>query len=1117
MKTLFRVNEAVLKKIQSGPLTFTFLPSGDLHSAYYQHIQINQLIGNDIDGSLNNLYLRLYKEEDIQVYPLIGKDAAATFYCGQTSAKWVGRIDDLSYQVSLYLNHDAWFWQVELFGHHPKADVIYGQDLGLATSGSLQANESYVSQYIDHQVLEDEVGFKVCSRQNQEQTGRCPYMQQGILSGSQAVGYSTDGFQFFGLDYKFDRKPKALQQPKLDNQNLQYEMAYTALQTEGFKLETAKQIIFYGFVQDHLAHAVKKIEFGETIRKRYEGVSRSEAVAVSPRVQQASFRLDHLNGLPLTPQELATFYPEAKRQHIEESDDTLLSFFMEDHTHIVLPAKERQMERPHAHILLSGNTLSFKEPGLASTSFIYGLFNAQTVMGNTTMNKWLSNQRNHLNAMTISGQRLFIKIADTYHRLAMPSVFEMGFNYCRWLYKLDDDVLIVTNLAANQHSQIQLSVTSQQDKTYDFLLTNQAIMHDTEYQREVTVTESEGNYWFTASKQSACQQGNPDLTYGMTFDCREVRLVDLPFMEGASFAGSSLVAFAIPQVANWRVQLTGCLKGELSFADPLVFAGEKAQYQQFIEETLSGLSLTSTTAVEESKRLNTIVRWYTQNMLIHYLSPHGLEQYGGAAWGTRDVCQGPLEFFLATQHDDVVRELLCHLFSHQHLETGNWPQWFMFDDYRSIFAEESHGDVIVWPIMALGQYLEATGDVTILDECVPYINQQTGTFTQDVYSLRSHVLRELDYIKQHFLFGTHLSAYGDGDWDDTLQPANQQLKKQMVSSWTVALTYQALTKLSKNLQDNEEGLAQDLARLAAAIAQDYRRYLLSQNVLPGFLYLHDDMRTEVMIHPTDQKTGIAYRLLPMTRSMIAELLTEEEVATHMDIIDNYLTFPDGIRLMNKPAHYSGGNSVHFKRAEQAANVGREIGLLYVHAQIRYVEAMCKIGQPNEAWRALHQTIPIKLQTRVPQALPRQSNTYFSSSDAAFATRYDAQEQFHQLKAGEVPVKGGWRLYSSGPGIFINQLITNVLGIRRTAAGVAFDPVLPEHVSDLSVQFALYQQPVKIQYSNQATAALMIDEQPVEACQTTNRYRKTGHRITKQQFLQQTQRQAKITIRRDGIK
>ena len=39
----------------------------------------------------------------------------------------------------------------------------------------------------------------------------------------------------------------------------------------------------------------------------------------------------------------------------------------------------------------------------------------------------------------------------------------------------------------------------------------------------------------------------------------------------------------------------------------------------------------------EVARIDTVLPWFTQNALVHYLSPRGLEQFSGGAWGTRDV------------------------------------------------------------------------------------------------------------------------------------------------------------------------------------------------------------------------------------------------------------------------------------------------------------------------------------------------------------------------------------------------------------------------------------------------------------------------------------------------
>jgi cellobiose phosphorylase len=120
-------------------------------------------------------------------------------------------------------------------------------------------------------------------------------------------------------------------------------------------------------------------------------------------------------------------------------------------------------------------------------------------------------------------------------------------------------------------------------------------------------------------------------------------------------------------------------------------------------------------------RLSDALRWYSHNALIHYASPHGLEQYSGAAWGTRDACQGPIEYFIAQQHDDLARSILLKTFSSQYMDTGDWPQWFMHDEYFDVAQHHSHGDIVVWPLKALALYLASTGDLGVLDVEAPYL------------------------------------------------------------------------------------------------------------------------------------------------------------------------------------------------------------------------------------------------------------------------------------------------------------------------------------------------------------------------------------------------------------
>ena len=82
------------------------------------------------------------------------------------------------------------------------------------------------------------------------------------------------------------------------------------------------------------------------------------------------------------------------KRHQEEWDgDTLLAFFTDTHEHIVLK-EELLVERPHGHILMSGNNVENIEEVITTTSYMYGIFNCQVVVGNTSFNKFTTNARN---------------------------------------------------------------------------------------------------------------------------------------------------------------------------------------------------------------------------------------------------------------------------------------------------------------------------------------------------------------------------------------------------------------------------------------------------------------------------------------------------------------------------------------------------------------------------------------------------------------------------------------------------------------------------------------------------------------------------------------------------
>lgn len=1031
---------------------------------------INQVQGNNLDGGIGNIYLRVkqgnqYASNDYTV--LTGPKSNSETTVGTDWAEWTGSFLEIGYRLRLDLVSDGWYWTITLDNPQKKeADVFYTQDLGLGNAGAVESNEAYVSQYIDnrHLVIDNNIS-SIVSRQNQKQSSGYPALQQG--SFSPMTGFSTDGYQFYGQSYRQTNVPEALLRDVLPNENYQYEFSMTALQS---RLLTSKnsQVVFYAKAQKTLPDTSSEPMFSLIdLKREYAEIAQSRSVNGMTKLVSGQSRIGYrfLSGLAFDTDELNDRYPNRVQE--EYYHEELGAFFLKNGTHVVLPNKERASERATGNIILTNKKVDPTSEKFASTSFMEGVFNSHLVYGNTTFQKFVSNTRNSLNVLKISGQRVYLRQSkQQYAILGMPSAFEMGFNYNRWFYKLADDVLTITVFAHSDTDQIDLQWASENHKLYDVLVTTQIVMGDQEYGRPDLYQREEGKLIFSAAPDTKWDECNSSLQYAINFDKGASVLSESDLLNG-QFDSSmvSLVGLEYSGVDHCSIQIVAYqAASELSRQSLDTAKSEFLKlYQDLMGHLVIDVSGDNKIVHQQVEKLNLIKYWYTHDMLIHLLSPHGLEQYRGAAWGTRDVCQGPLEYFLGTGNFSLAKKILLKVFAHQNSVTGNWPQWFMYDQYMDVFSDESHGDVIVWPLKALSEYIESTGDTDILAESTPYFDAASGQFTATTESISDHIMKEVQYIRDHFIQGTYLSQYGDGDWDDTLQPADPKLKENMASSWTVALTYQALVELAKGISEHDREIAEQLSQLAAHIQSEYQKFFEPEKIVPGFIRFDKDGVVKV-IHPSDQVSHIHYRLIALTRGIISKIIDQETAAEYLAIIKHNLLNADAVRLMEKPTNYTGGVSRVFQRGEQSANFGREIGLAYIHASIRYVEALVALKDVS-AWEFVQRLIPINIQNVVTNALPRQANAYFSSSDAAYSDRYQAQDHFSAVKKMEVGVKGGWKIYSSGPGIFMNQLIQGILGIQIRGNTLTVSQNIPQVVLDsqLTVTLIFNGQEYRIQY------------------------------------------------------
>ncbi|KRL14445.1 MAG: cellobiose phosphorylase [Schleiferilactobacillus perolens] len=1016
-----------MHQLKNDHITINLLNNGAIGTITADNIMVNQVAGNALDGSMANIYLRIQADGQYHYTPLIGPASTSHLSLSKNGARWQGQFNGVEYTLTLLLGSTTWFWHVTLHSSQSiNADLTYVQDLGLGEPGFVNSNEAYVSQYLDQHPFTSDGHITITARQNQPQAGQYPYLQQGALTS--LASYATDGFQFFGTDYKSTNEPSAMSQADLPSRVLQYECALTALRSAPMTIKgNDTKVTFYAsFKATQPNGNLEKLIPDTDIQANFALLS-----AVNPTWQSVSLPAANqslgqpLTGTPLTETQLTTLFPQ-QRQVERGQTGQVLSLFTPDDTHVVLPEKENQQERLTGNIIMAERTMTPTQPVLAATQFMPGVFESHVVFGNTNMNIMITNTRSALNWFKVTGTRIYVRPAnDTqYHLLTMPSAYAMTFNGGDWYYQLDDDTLKISDDASSTEQQVTLRFASLNHQRYDVWVTSQ---WDTETLGEKPLLDiTDNTIALSPEVNTAMAKIDPDRVYSIRYSHNaqafNIGREEIILGHATNDSTHQLVT-AFDSVSQFSI-VTQTNTVQAPDSEPI--ATSREQHHAYLESLLRHFQVTTNNPAKQdmAEQTNLVLRWYAHDALVHMLSPHGLEQYGGAAWGTRDVSQGPTELFLSTGHYDIVRQIILHLYSHQFSENGNWPQWFMYDEYSGQFADESHGDVIVWPLKVVTDYLLATQDTSVLSEVLPYMSLKKHKMLAESESLLDHIKRQLAYITSHFLYNTKVSAYGDGDWDDTLQPADARQKKEMASTWTEELTIETLRHAAQAFASIPD-FAQSLQTLADDMMGDFKRYFMQDDVLPGFIKMDANHHVTPIIHPNDGLTGIDYRLLPLSQGVLSHILDEQQSEHALQLITQHLLFPDGVRLMNKPSTYRGGVSHIFKRAEQAANFGREIGLLYVHAHIRYADAVAQTGDQAEAWRLLQLVNPINIQSRVSNAALRQANVYFSSSDAAFPDRYAAQEHFDDVRNQSVSVKGGWRLYSSGPGIYIATLLNSV--------------------------------------------------------------------------------------------
>ena len=1086
-------------------LGFEFLHDGSVKSIEADPIRISLKKASDFSMSGANIFLRK-RSNPYEYVPLTGPVIKAAHFTGHDYFMVKGTWSGIEYTCTLQLSGKSmsWQWSIEIdntSGNETEIDLFYLQDVGLKTLSNGMVNEYYVSQYIERLILEDSIyGKVVCCRQNMKESDGHPWLM--IACKNSALAASTDGMQFFGKSFRATGVPEGLLNHLLGGEYAG-ESSYVALQTKAIVLGDREKYRV-DFVAKYLADHSSASSF-EDLNMLPDLLMEFDNTHPDSRETREGDSDIHIFKNPpfllcddLDDDELSIFFGK-ERGHLEKLNGQILSFFSQENNHIVLKAKELLVDRPHGHIMQAKAGLVPDESIVSTNTFAYGVFNSHLTQGNTNFNIFLSVCSSQFNTSIETGQRIFVNIAGEWHLLGVPSAYEIGLNHSRWIYKHEKFIFQIRSWTSKKASQVNLDFKVIKGDALDILITHHF---------------DEANGWIISPGESSTEfvgKPKPESLIACKFSNSQFRiLIQDAAGEFESFrhkeTTSSFFILDITKTASFCMSILGEVPTP---ARQVVIVNSDEQWLKDCKDARSAwasssLNISLNGNHKDIAAIQRIIPWYGLNALIHYLTPYGLEQFGGAAWGTRDVSQGPIDMLLNLEKYEETRKIIHIIFSNQNPD-GSWPQWWMFDSYTTIRANEAHGDIVYWCIIALCNYIKVTGDFKILDDILPYYAENASP-TVERTPLREHVDRLINMIVDSFIPGTSLVPFGGGDWNDSLQPVNEELARRMISAWTVEMNYQAFSQYQEvsELMGLREK-ANELKGMCANIKSDFNKHLVRDGIVAGYGLVEEDRSISLLPHPTDKITGIHYSILPMNRGIICEIFSKETALFHQELIEKQLKGPDGARLMDRPLKYRGGIQKIFQRAESSAYFGREIGLMYVHEHIRYAESLAIMGKAKEFIKALRQAIPVDYREIVPSGDVRQSNCYYSSSDVVFRNRYDADTLYDMVKTGMFTLRGGWRVYSSGPGIFIGLIISRLLGLRVEFGKVILDPVMPESFNGLSARLIFRGKPIEMIYyirnREYGPDSILINGKPASFARESSSYREGGLQIPLTEFLE----------------
>lgn len=422
-----------------------------------------------------------------------------------------------------------------------------------------------------------------------------------------------------------------------------------------------------------------------------------------------------------------------------------------------------------------------------------------------------------------------------------------------------------------------------------------------------------------------------------------------------------------------------------------------------------------------------------QTLQSRLIGKTGFYQSGGA-YGFRDQLQDTLA--LKYINPNLLKKQILKHSEHQFTE-GDVEHWWHEEIQRGIRTKFS--DDLLWLVYLTCEYIEFTGDYSILEEKTPYLTGKMLEENEDERYDKYQQTQEKESIYQHCIkaierslnFGENgLPKIGSGDWNDGFSTVGNKGKGESV--WLGFFLYNVLDRFIPICQlKNDTELIQRYEQIKANLKKAlntkgwdgrwYKRAFMDDGNILGSME-NEECRIDS---------------IAQSWSTISNAGDNDKKYISMDSLENHLIDKENgiIKLLDPPFDKSKLEPGYIKAYLPGV---RENGGQYTHAAIWVIIAEAMLGFGDKATELYRMINPIE-HARTKEA----SNKYKVEPYVIPADIYGCSNL-----AG----RGGWTWYTGSSSWYYKAGIEYILGLKVRNRFLSIEPCIPKDWKEYSIRY-----------------------------------------------------------------